>query len=48
MGRNVEVFNPILSPNDDPSKHGVLGNILSPTKTAQGVRKIIEWIKKNN
>jgi len=48
MGRNVEVFNPILSPNDDPSKHGVLGDILSPTKTAQGVRKIIEWIKRNN
>ena len=48
MGKNVEVFNPILSAKDDPSKHGVLGEILSPTKTAQGVRKIIEWIKKNN
>ena len=48
MGENVEVFNPILSPKDDPSKHGVLGDILSPTKTAQGVKKIIEWIKKNN
>ena len=48
MGENVEVFNPILSPKDDPSKHGVLGDILSPTKTAQGVKIIIEWIKKNN
>ena len=48
MGKNVEVFNPILSPKDDPSKHGVLGDILSPTKTTQGVKKIIEWIKKNN
>jgi hypothetical protein len=48
MGKNVEVFNPILSAKDDPSKHGVLGEILSPTKTSQGVRKIIEWIKKNN
>ena len=48
MGKNVEVFNPILSPKDDPSKHGVLGEILSPTKTEQGVKKILEWIKKNN
>ena len=48
MGKNVEVFNPILSAKDDPSKHGVLGEILSPTKTSQGVRKITEWIKKNN
>ena len=48
MGKNVEVFNPILSPKDDPSKHGVLGEILSPTKTQQGVKKIVEWIKKNN
>lgn len=48
MGTNVEVFNPILSPKDDPSKHGVLGEILSPTKTEQGVKKILEWIHKNN
>ena len=48
MGKNVEAFNPILSPKDDPSKHGVLGDILSPTKTAQGVQKILEWIKQNN
>ena len=47
MGKNVEVFNPILSLMDDPSKHGVLGEILSPTKTEQGVNKILEWIKKN-
>ena len=47
MGKNVEVFNPILSLKDDPSKHGVLGDILSPTKTEQGVNKILEWIRKN-
>ena len=47
MGNNVEIFNPILALEDDPSKHGVLGDILSPTKTAQGVNKILEWIKKN-
>ena len=48
MGNNVDVFNPIVSFEDDPSKHGVLGDILSPTKTAQGVNKILEWIRKNN
>ena len=48
MGNNVEIFNPILALKDDPSKHGVLGDILSPTKTAQGVNKILEWIRKNN
>ena len=47
MGKNVEVFNPILSLMDDPSKHGVLGDILSPTKTDQGVNKILKWIKRN-
>ena len=47
MGNNVEIFNPILSLKDDPSKHGVLGDILSPTKTEQGVNKILEWIRKN-
>ena len=48
LGKNVDVFNPILSSKDDPLKHGVLGNILSPTKTKQGVKKILEWIKKNS
>ncbi|MDC0964588.1 alpha/beta hydrolase [Candidatus Pseudothioglobus singularis] len=47
MGNNVEIFNPILSLKDDPSKHGVLGDILSPTKTEQGINKILEWIRKN-
>ena len=47
MGNNVEIFNPILSLKDDPSKHGVLGDILSPTKTEQGVNKILEWIRKD-
>ena len=42
------IFNPILALKDDPSKHGVLGDILSPTKTEQGVNKILEWIRKNN
>ncbi|MDA9030490.1 alpha/beta hydrolase [Candidatus Pseudothioglobus singularis] len=48
MGNNVDIFNPIVSFEDDPSKHGVLGDILSPTKTVQGVNKILEWIRKNN
>ena len=46
MGNNVEVFNPILSIKDDSSKHGVLGDILSPTKTDQGINKILEWIRR--
>jgi len=47
MGVNVTVYSPILTSEDDPSKHGVLGDILSPTQTKNGVIKIVDWLKKN-
>ena len=39
MGNNVSVHNPILTNNDDPSKHGVLGDILSSSQTKSGLKK---------
>ena len=47
IGGNVSVYNPILTSEDDPSKHGVLGDILSPSQTKNGVDKIVDWLKKN-
>ena len=47
MGDNVSVYNPTLTSEDDPSKHGVLGDILSPTQTKNGVIEIVDWIIKN-
>ena len=47
IGSNASVYNPILTSEDDPSKHGVLGDILSPSQTKNGVDKIVDWLKKN-
>ena len=47
MGNNVTVYNPILTSEDDQSKHGVLGDILSPSQTKNGLINIVNWLKKN-
>lgn len=47
IGSNASVYNPILTSEDDPSKHGVLGDILSPSQTNIGVNQIVTWLKKN-
>ena len=47
IGSNASVYNPTLTSEDDPSKHGVLGDILSPSQTKIGVDKIVTWLKKN-
>jgi len=47
IGDNVTLFNPILTNQDDPSKHGILGDILSPNQTKQGVEKILNWLDDN-
>jgi len=47
IGSNASVYNPKLASKDDPSKHGVLGDILSPSQTKIGVDKIVTWLKKN-
>ena len=33
MGDNVTLYNPSLSEQDDPSHHGIIGDILSPSQT---------------
>ena len=47
MGDNASVYNPLLTSEDDPSKHGILGDILSSSQTPNGVHKIVDWLKKN-
>jgi len=47
MGDNISTYNPPLIYGDDPSRHGILGDILSPSQTANGVNKIIDWLKKH-
>jgi esterase/lipase len=46
MGNNVTVHNPILTKEDDSSRHGVLGDILSASQTKDGVNKILNWLSK--
>ena len=46
MGNNVSVHNPILTKEDDSSKHGVLGDVLSASQTKDGVNKILSWLSK--
>ena len=48
MGDNASVYNPLLTSEDDSSKHGILGDILSASQTHNGVNKIVDWLKKNN
>ena len=47
MGGNISTHNPPLSDEDDPSRHGILGDILSPSQTPNGVSKIVGWLKIN-
>jgi esterase/lipase len=44
MGDNASTHNPTLTTEDDSSKHGILGDILSASQTKKGVSKIINWI----
>ena len=44
MGDNVTLYNPSLTDQDDPSHHGIIGDILSPSQTIIAVKKIINWL----
>ena len=44
MGDNVTLHNPSLTEQDDPSHHGIIGDILSPSQTTIVVKKIINWL----
>jgi pimeloyl-ACP methyl ester carboxylesterase len=44
MGDNVTLYNPSLTEQDDPSCHGIIGDILSPSQTTIAVKKIINWL----
>jgi pimeloyl-ACP methyl ester carboxylesterase len=44
MGDNVTLHNPSLTEQDDPSCHGIIGDILSPSQTTIAVKKIINWL----
>ena len=44
MGDNVTLHNPSLTEQDDPSHHGIIGDILSPSQTTIAVKKIINWL----
>ena len=44
MGDNVTLHNPSLTDQDDPSHHGIIGDILSPSQTTIAVSKIINWL----
>ena len=47
IGSNASVYSPALTSKDDPSRHCILGDILSPSQTKTGVDKIVDWLKKN-
>ena len=44
MGDNVTLHNPSLTDQDDPSHHGIIGNILSPSQTSVAVDKLLNWL----
>ena len=44
MGHNVTLHNPSLTDQDDPSCHGIIGDILSPSQTTIAVKKISNWL----
>jgi len=44
MGSNITLHNPSLTDQDDPSCHGILGDILSPSQTQIGVKEIHSWL----
>jgi len=44
MGDNVTLHNPSLTEQDDPSCHGIVGDILSPSQTSGAVDKLLNWL----
>jgi len=44
MGDNVTLQNPSLTEQDDPSCHGIVGDILSPSQTSVTVDKLLRWL----
>jgi len=44
MGDNVTLQNPSLTEQDDPSCHGIVGDILSPSQTSVAVDKLLNWL----
>jgi len=44
MGDNVTLQNPSLTEQDDPSCHGIVGDILSPSQTSGAVDKLLKWL----
>jgi len=44
MGVNVTLHNPLLTEQDDPSCHGIVGDILSPSQTSGAVDKLLNWL----
>ena len=44
MGDNVTLHNPSLTHQDDPSHHGIIGDILSPSQTSVAVDKLLNWL----
>ena len=44
MGDNVTLHNPSLTDQDDISRHGIIGDILSPLQTPDAVDKLSNWL----
>ena len=44
MGDNVTLHNTLLTDQDDPSCHGIIGDILSPSQTSGAVDKLLNWL----
>jgi len=44
IGDNVTLQNPSLTKQDDPSCHGIVGDILSPSQTSGAVDKLLKWL----
>ena len=44
MGDNVTFHNPSLTDRDDISRHGIIGDILSPSQTPDAVDKLSNWL----
>lgn len=41
----ASVFNPALGPEDDPARHVIAGDIMSPGQTDAAVERILEWME---
>ena len=40
----IKFLQTALTDQDDPSHHGIIGDILSPSQTIIAVKKIINWL----